>query len=210
MSQHMNILETTIPYSMLKVYELKFLDAWNNGPHPKITSIFPVKNHQLLEQWEAYRLTLQKKEAEEYYHGTKLMCCIHLEQELCDSRGCGICRIASDGFDENYISKTSFQRFGPGFYLAPNSSKCHNYTLGTAGHRAMILFEVLPGKKFTVTKTDERLTQPADHDSIYGKPGKSLHYPELVIYNSHAALPKCIYVYKLNGDKMLPRTCGNT
>ena len=39
----------------------------------------------------------------------------------------------------------TFQRFGHGFYLAPNSSKCHDYTQGACGYRAMLVCDVCPG-----------------------------------------------------------------
>ena len=42
----------------------------------------------------------------------------------------------------------TFQRFGHGFYLAPNSSKCHDYTQGANGCRAMLLCDVCPGRQY--------------------------------------------------------------
>lgn len=124
--------------------------------------------------------------------------------QICESEHCGICGISNEGFDRRCIRKNiTFQRFGHGFYLAPHSSKCHDYTQGKDGLRAMILFDVLPGQKHTIKKTDEKLMLPSNCDSVYGEPGQSLNYPELVLYNPDAALPKCIIVYQKDGDKKI-------
>ena len=95
-----------------------------------------------------------------------------------------------------------FQRFGPGVYLAPNSSKSHDYTLGAHGCRAMLLCYVCPGKKYVCTKTDQELNgPPLGYDSIFGKAqyGGDLNYHEIVLPDPDAVLPRYIIVYKKDG-----------
>ena len=63
--------------------------------------------------------------------------------------------------DSIKIISKRFQRFGhAGFYLAPHSSKCHDYTQGSHTHRAMLLCDVLPGKKHVVTTDQTHLNAP--------------------------------------------------
>ncbi len=93
-----------------------------------------------------------------------------------------------------------FQRFGSGFYLAPNSSKCHDYTeKNTRNYRAMLLCNVLPGRKHSLKSNSRNRTgPPPGYDSVYGQvgTGAALNYPEIVVYNPHAVMPKYIIVYK--------------
>lgn len=130
------------------------------------------------------------------------MCSI--KKTSCNHKECGICGIIRDGFDGRCIQRNiSFQRFGPGFYLAPHSSKCHDYTQGFNGYRAMILFDVLPGQKHIIKRTDEKLTLPKNCHSVYGQTGWSLNYPELVLYNPDGAFPKCVIMYQKDGNNKI-------
>ena len=96
-----------------------------------------------------------------YYHGTTLVCDVATSQTPCSDGNCGICGISSSGLDPQYIRKNiAFQRFGNGFYLAPNSSKCHDYTKGAHGYRAMLLCDVLPGRKHILVNNKQNLTSP--------------------------------------------------
>ena len=156
----------------------------------------------LTTRWQDYKAKLPDKTVENHYHGTKLTC--SFSGQLCSDKDCGVCGIASEGFDRRCIrKKIHFQRFGHGFYLAPNSSKCHDYTIGIYGYRAMIMFDVLPGYKCKLRKTNEKFTLPRGYHSAYGETGEDLNYPELVIYNPDAALPKCIIIYQKDGDKRI-------
>ena len=63
--------------------------------------------------------------------------------------------------DRRCIQKNiSFQRFGHGFYVAPNSSKCHDYMQGAYGYRAMFLYDVCPGRQYFKKQDDEKLQWP--------------------------------------------------
>ena len=141
--------------------------------------------------------------SEKHYHGTKLKCDIvnSSSSQPCTDKGCGICGIIKFGMYRECIRKNiNFQRFGHGFYFAPNSSKCHDYTQGVVKHRAMLLVDILPGKKHVISTDDQNLTGPPDGcHSVYGKPGKSLNYAELVVYNPDCVMPRYIIVYVLNG-----------
>ena len=160
-----------------------------------------------MSNFEDYKASLQwpYQQTEEHYHGTNLICDITRNKDLCCSSGCGICRISDSGFDRRMInSNIRFQRFGPGFYLAPKSSKCHDYTQGAYTYRALLLCDVCPGRKYTLKKNDTSLSgPPCGYDSIYGEVGRDLNYEEIVLYNANAILPKYIIVYRKDGvDKI--------
>ena len=118
-----------------------------------------------------------------------------------------MCRIAKSGFDEQKIRTniTKFQRFGRGFYLAPNSSKSHEYTQGAFDYRALLLCDVCPGRKYVLQRTDQTLNgPPSGYHSIYGQPGQSLNFEEIVLPRADAILPRYIIVYKKNRtDKLI-------
>lgn len=70
----------------------------------------------------------------------------------------------------------------------------------------MILFEVCPGNKYCVKKTDTSFKSPPQgFDSVYGQAGVSLNYEELVVYNPDAALPKYIIVYQRDGEAKIAK-----
>ncbi len=121
---------------------------------PSIDYIFSISNDDLEQRWESYKHTLSLKEVEKHFHGTKLQCDISSTITLCSNEACGICGIVKIGLDRRCIRKNiQFQRFGHGFYWAPNSSKCHDYTQGMNNYRAMILFDVCPGKNISYRET---------------------------------------------------------
>ena len=182
----------------------KFTDTWaqKKGQCPQIHCIFKVSNTKLTSSWNTYKSALPSSATEDYFHGTKLMCDILNTNTLCQDEECGVCGIANIGFDRRCIRKNiNFQRFGHGFYLAPNSSKCHDYTQGHGGYRAMLLFEVCPGNKYQLQNDDKTLTAPPEgYNSVHGKAGGSLNYDELVLYNPDGAVLKYIIVYSKDGD----------
>ena len=177
----------------------KFLHSWKKGSLPIVHDVIPITNSHLQRRWEKYRKTLRNQACEEYYHGTRLACNI-TQPTFCSNVSCGICRISCSGLDPQCIgTNIHFQRFGRGFYLAPNSSKCHDYIQGAYGYRAMLLCDVLPGRKYRTRTNDQSLTAPPPgYDSVYGEAcnGSKLNYPEIVVYKPQAVLPRYIIVYK--------------
>lgn len=173
----------------------KFSNSWVKGACPHVTSIFSITNSTLEKEWKAYRRTLRSKGREEYYHGTTLVCGIAATQTLCRNGNCGICGITCAGLDPRYIREN--MRFGKGFYLAPNSSKSDVYTQGANGYTAMLLCDVLPGEKFPLDENHQSLTGPPEgYNSISGIVGEELDYPEIVVYDPRAVMPRYIIVYK--------------
>lgn len=169
--------------------------AWEKRPCPTIKFIFKVTNNTLKQRWTAYRGTLQEKDVKELYHGTKLSCEITMTQKLCIIRSCGVCGISSTGLDPQCI-RHGFQRFGNGFYLAPNSSKCNDYTQSYDGFKAILLCDVLTGRRYYVRNNRQHLQRPpTGYDSVYGNIGEDLNYEEQVVYKSEAVLPRYIIVY---------------
>ena len=152
-------------------------------------------------------MILRHQECEEHYHGTTLVCDIATSQTLCNNESCGICGISHTGLDPQYIGKNIiYRRFGYGFYLAPNSSKCHDYTVGARSYRAMLLCAVLPGRKFLTQRDDVSLSGPPHgYDSIYGQAGVDLNFPEIVVSNPQAVLPQYIIVYQKDGIRRIAR-----
>lgn len=178
-----------------------FSTEWKKNDCPTVRFIFEVTNSTLEEEFKAYQSSCQQKDIEKHFHGTTLACNIAATKSICTKGACGICGISSEGLNPAYIrnERSDFQRFGSGFYLAPNSSKCHDYTdckPETRGDRAMLLCDVCPGRKYNIERNSPKLTQPpAGFDSVYGQVGAKLNYPELVVYDRRAVMPRYIIVY---------------
>ena len=191
--------------SELSQIQSHFSTRWakGKGSCPNISCAFQVTNQQLETRWLAYKKNLPSnyQYVEMHYHGTKLKCDIIKTRSPCNDKECGICGISKFGMYRKCIQKNiSFQRFGHGFYFAPNSSKCHDYTQGVQTHRAMLLADILPGKKHVIDSDNVQLTNPPHGcHSVFGKPGKALNYAELVVYNPDCVMPRYIIVYVLNG-----------
>ena len=179
----------------------KFTRDWDRrkGTCPSVNFVYVVSNSALETRWSAYKQTLQNQTVEEYYHGTKLIC--NLSSMPCTNTDCGVCGISNTGLDRRCIRKNiNFQRFGHGFYLAPNSSKCHDYTQGANGYRAMLLCAVCPGRKYILRTDNVNLKGPPQgYDCVYGQEGSSLNYAEIVVYNPDAVVPRYIIVYQKDG-----------
>lgn len=185
---------------------MKFSVKWEkNGSAPSITALFAVSNHNLEQHHTSYKETLSIKKTEEHFHGTSLTCNITASKTLCNDGNCGICGISCAGLDRQCIGKNiDFQRYGKGFYLAPNSSKCHDYTEGAFGVRAMLLCDVIPGQKYELqSNSQQRSAPPPGYDSVYGEVGPKLNYPEIVVYEPRAVMPRYIIVYKKDGTNHL-------
>ena len=163
--------------------------------------MFVISSTFLEQRWKAYKQSLGDQTVEPHYHGTKLTCNIIVTHTPCGDQNCGICGISCNGLDCRFIQKNiNFQRFGRGFYLAPHSSKCHDYTQGSNGYRAMLLCDVCPGNKYYLQSDNEKLTgPPPGYNSVFGQVGGSLNYPEIVVYNPDAVMPRYVIVYQKNG-----------
>ena len=177
--------------------------------------IFVVSNSQLEQQCSAYQQNLLVEDllVEELYHGTALQCNITDSETVCYDNECGICGISRIGFDRKCIGKNIYQRFGRGFYFAPISSKCHDYTQGAHSYRAMIVCDVCVGKKYTKTQPDENLLNPPPgYNSIYGKSGSDsvLNYDEIVVYEPDAILPRYIILYQKDGTHKFDPSLNHT
>ena len=178
----------------------KFSTTWNKGPCPKVDCVFGITNFGLEQKWTSYRADLTDKRvetrAERYFHGTGLMCDIVNTKKLCTDFYCGICGICNEGFSTAHIRNDTFQRFGKGFYLAPNSSKSNDYTHGVNNYRALLLCDVCPGNKYILKENDKDLQgPPPGYNSVYGKVGADLNYPEIVLHKPAAIMPRYIIVY---------------
>ena len=187
----------------------KFQRAWAKGSCPPVSFIFIINNRQLQQRWSAYRQKFSDQTMEEHYHGTQLLCDITTNNAMCNNEECGICGISRTGMDRRCIRKNiNFQRFGYGFYLCPSSSKCHTYTQGAHGYRAMLLCDVCPGRRYFKTHNDETLRgPPPGFDSIYVEFGSDLvlNYDEVVLYNPDSILPRYVIVYQKDGTHKIAK-----
>ena len=180
-----------------------FTQQWDSrkGTYEQLYEVFVIDNLKLKDQFQKYCSTLSVKTVNQYYHGTSLKCAIYQNGTVCSDYTCGICGVSQKGMLPNFKGKNiKFQRFGDGFYLAPNSSKCHDYTQGHNIYRAMLLFDVAEGNKYILQKDQTKLTAPpSGYDSVYGKHGSNLNYDEIVLFKSEAVVPTHIVVYIKDG-----------
>ena len=64
----------------------------------------------------------------------------------------------------------------------------------------MLLCDVCPGRKCLLKTNSKQLTgPPPGFDSVYGQVGDKLNYPEIVVYNPDAVMPRHITVYRKDG-----------
>ena len=124
---------------------------------------------------------------------------IFLKTSLCDRADCTICLVSKQGFDITKVgTNCRYTRFGNCLTFAPESSKCHDYTLGIKdyGYRAMFYVKCAPGFKQLRFQDDiNRTALDKGYNSLYGHAGGSLNYDELALYNDAACVPEYIVIY---------------
>jgi len=189
---------------------VKITSSVKQAPEP--LAIFAIQNDEVVKKFRRYgtgiRETGTSSNSDLFFHGTKLLCNLLNSRTCCSNSECGVCGISLQGFDKERIGSNipRFQRFGKGIYLAPNSSKCHDYTQGNPeyGVRAQLLCLVAQGARCELMYDNTKLTEaPEGSHSVYGKKGGSLNYDEIVVFDSDAVWPQYVVVYELNGvDKI--------
>lgn len=182
----------------------KFKKDWamKKGRCPFIVSIIKIVNSTVSRRFEDYHF--KHYGTEQHYHGTTLCCDLANSANLCNDPNCGACGITRRGFDPLRIGSRAWQRFGKGFYFAPNSSKAYDYAKGNrfgasiiatrnTKCSAIILCDIAPGRKYTTMKNSPNLVgPPKGYNSVHGKHGRDLNYDEIVVYDSHAICPQYI------------------
>lgn len=186
---------------------MKTTKAFPNPPQP--SGIFAIQNHSLVKSFHQYGDQIRKSgsgsaNSDLFFHGTTLTCDLLNTNHCCCDEGCGVCGISQNGFDASRIGSNipRFKRFGHGIYLAPNSSKCHDYTQGVPeyGVRAQLLCLVACGAQYELRQDNTTLQQPpSQFHSVYGRSGGSLNYDEIVVYDVRAVLPQFVVVYSHDG-----------
>ena len=181
--------------------------AKGKGPCPSVIAIVEIVNPTLANRFESYHdRSVFYQDIERHYHGTTLCCDLADYAELCDDPNCGACGIARRGFDPQKINLKAWQRFGNGFYFAPNSSKAYDYAAGNrfgatvrdknTRYHSVLVCDIAPGRKYTIQGHDQPPHKlPSGYDSFYGKGiiGKGgLNYDELVIFDHKAIYPRYI------------------
>ena len=191
----------------------KFQKDWakEKGQCPSIIAIVRIVNPMIAERFESYhsKLPFLYRGTEKHYHGTTLCCDLANYAELCNDSKCGACGIIKKGFDPRKINRQAWQRFGNGFYFAPNSSKAYDYAAGNKfgaavnktnsfSYNAVILCEIAPGRKYGIRCHSPHLPEPPPgYDSFHGKSKGilrtgELNYDELVIFDHEAICPRYI------------------
>ncbi|KAI6651538.1 hypothetical protein LOD99_5146 [Oopsacas minuta] len=185
----------------------EFQKQWNQhkGGCPAVTAIFKVRPDGVEGKFNEYLQSLREKAKtiEYYFHGCKITCDLLNTKTLCNRTDCTICLVSRQGFDISKVgTNVSFTRFGRGLYFAPESSKCHDYTLGvdSYGYRAMFYVKCAPGFKQLEFKDNPNRTAPdSKYNSLYGHAGGSLNYDELCLYTDKACVPEYIIIYAKDG-----------
>jgi len=136
------------------------------------------------------------------WHGTALQCDLFKNNfSPCHSPNCAVCNIVENNFILSRAqSNINFARFGNGIYFSPCSSKSHDYNGNSEknGIRAMLLCQVIIGKPFVSRENlTDLMAPPSGYHSVYGEPGGALNYPEVVIWDEKAIVPKAIVFYSI-------------
>lgn len=132
---------------------------------------------------------------------------IPLNEKLLFHGSRSIDKILSQGFNERYADQNGM--FGAGLYFASHSSKSNQYTFGLnqgcPSHddkscyiceREMILAQVALGNCLvTQDELPDYRHAPPGFNSVAGRPGPSLKYPEYAIYDGKFAYPSFVIKY---------------
>lgn len=162
----------------------------------RLVQVEEIDNPRLKAKFDAYKATLpgDSQGDQLVFHG-------------CSSEA--LHSIVEFGFDRSYWKSAAgdWQRFGPAFYYALNSSKSHEYPLqemqallpnGTYT-KSMLLCKIAKGRCLQTSKNMPHLSgcPPTGYDSIHGRstPGGPLNFDELVVFNEAAILPYAIATY---------------
>ena len=190
----------------------QFLSSWKKGSPPSrncIRGILCIDVSRLQKNYTSYVKNQLKGSPNEvtYFHGTTLCCNIVSTSNFCGSSTCGACGISQRGFLQSKVgTHVRFQRLGKAFYFSPNSSKCHEYSEGHSGCRALILCRIAQGKVYQATSDMTHLSSPPPgYDSVSAFPShhSGMNYGEVATFAEHAALPTHIIVYQHQGEKLL-------
>ena len=208
---YVTIVQVSHGSDMFKKVSRHFTESWAQEKRevPTIKEILRIINPMISEKFAAYVSSLPPsfQQVEKYFHGTNLACdAVPDYYQLCDG-SCGVCGITKNGFDYRFISSDRWQRFGGGFYFAPNASKSADYynREGDSLDKdyAMLVCDIAPGNKHMLELVADHLTSPPEgYHSVYGRRAQGpqhinlLNYDELVIYNRNAICPRYVIIYK--------------
>ena len=191
--------------------QARFSKKWSKGKgrQPEIISILKIVNPFLDKRLNQYLESLPQgyRKKKRYYHGTHIKCDISEYLQPCPDSDCAVCSITRQGFDSNRINPDRWQRFGKGFYLAPNSSKSYEYPrphkrkMTKLPYRVLLVCDVARGRRYTLHENEPYLQgPPSGYHSVYGqakwlfniKHSPDLNYDELVVFNEAAISPSFI------------------
>jgi hypothetical protein len=195
----------------------EFLTSWVKSSAPDVVAIFQINSYGFKARYEDYNSRQRVLVEQSLWHGTRLGCHIGKAHRLCHQGNCSICGITRTGFRLSKVGTrdptgtlttvSKFERFGSGLYFAPNASKSHDYTTENIncqdpgcrchGNHAMLLCYVSTGRGYVVKQNMPDLREaPAGYDSVIGTVGDALAYPEVIVYDEAAVLPRYIVIYR--------------
>ena len=165
----------------------------------KLIEVKEVDNPRMQRRYKAYKESMPA----EVLNGNEVLLFHGCAEEVIES-------ICQNGLLKKYWTTAAgaWQRFGPGFYFALQSSKSHDYPLLpmralTPGQhtRSMILFKVAKGKVYvTHENMDDLNGAPPGFHSVHGQAGTHrdgghLRFDEVVVYEEAAMLPYAVVTY---------------
>lgn len=212
MSHEKKIVTVEKGTEMFEIVKMQFLTSWTKGAAPNVVRIFKINSRRFKSKYEGYNARQSMIVEQDLWHGTRLGCHLARTRRLCRKDNCSICGIARTGFRLNRLatgaltSVNKFERFGAGLYFAPNASKSNDYTTenancadhacGCRGSRAMILCHVSSGRAYVARENMPHLHEPPrGYDSVMGITGTALMYPEVIVYDEAAVIPRYIVVF---------------
>ena len=185
-----------------------FMSSWTKKSPPLqscFKAVFRIDSVRIEKRYAEYKRRLRGGANEQQlFHGAPLKCNITTTQALCSNSSCSVCGVSRVGFKCSKIAThVQFQRVGRAFYFAPNSSKCHEYTEGANGCRALLLCDVAQGQVYMAKSDMTSLTSPpSGYDSVSASPAHhhGMNYPEVAVYCEEAVMPRYIIVYQHEGE----------
>jgi hypothetical protein len=186
----------------------KFNKKWSSdkGKCPEIEIVLAIVNPALEDEFYEYKKGIPSRfghsKSKRYYHGTNLECKLDCYQTPCTNE-CGICGISTAGFQHSHIQTQRWQRYGHGFYFAPNSSKSRDYCSKPENgkYKAMLVCQVATGKEYTIRKDKKDFKEPPKgYHSVHGKSksrffDSTLNYDESVVFKSDAVCPRYVLLF---------------
>ena len=184
-----------------------FLTNWTHDIRQKpqradIKGVFRINNPTLKSRFNRYCTSLPSPNVSWHYHGTYIKCNLLQSRTFCSDTNCGICGVSMVGFDKAKIGihPKSVCHYGKAFYLSPNPSEGHSYTVGFSDMRALLYCQVALGNPYCIATYTGCESPPPGYNSVLVHDHYKGLPDQVAIYGvSEAILPRYIIVYQKDG-----------